>query len=336
MRSRRITQWGIAFLLVWVNVSANSVASPTVVVIVGAPGTEEFGDQFANWADRWQKAAVEAGCEHFEFGRKATDESDRDAIKKFLMDISAPDTTSSEAVWLVFIGHGTHFRETSKWNLRGLDLSASELNEWLSPLMRPTVVINCASSSGPFINKLAAENRVVITATKSGAEHNFARFGDFLSQTISDSAADLDHDESVSLLEAFLSASNQVRQFYARENRLATEHALIDDNGDGVGTPSKFYRGVRPIQKPKADRLGNIADIDGIVTARIGLKPSGGHDHLTVEQKAELDKLERQVESLRAEKSKLSDDDAYYTQLQTLMVRVAKLYRAAANDSENR
>ena len=45
---------------------------------------------------------------------------------------------------------------------------------------RPLAVINCASASAPFINRLAGENRVVITATKSGDEQNFARFGQYI------------------------------------------------------------------------------------------------------------------------------------------------------------
>ena len=44
--------------------------------------------------------------------------------------------------------------------------------------------------------------------------------------------ADLDKDDQVSLLEAFLTASVRTAEFYEETSRLATEHALIDDNGD--------------------------------------------------------------------------------------------------------
>ncbi len=46
--------------------------------------------------------------------------------------------------------------------------------------------------------------------------------------------ADLDKDGQVSLLEAFLIASRRTLEFYKVEGRIATEHALIDDNGDGL------------------------------------------------------------------------------------------------------
>lgn len=325
MRSFRFTIFASTVLAAAMLTSA-SVAAPTVAVIVGAPGTRVFEEQFNTWTDRWKAAVAEAGCQYVEFGRRSAGQNTRDAVKSYLGDLASSENTSTEPVWLVFIGHGTHFRETSNLNLRGPDISATELNEWLGPVKRPIVLINCASSSGPFIKKLAAQDRIIITATKSGAEHNFARFGDYLSRSISDTTADLDHDERVSLLEAFLSASSQVADFYEQENRLSTEHALIDDNGDGLGTPPKFYRGVRPVHAPRADKQGNVASIDGAAAARIGLKPSAGQDQFTDEQRAELEKLEQEIESLRSQKTKLGDD-AYYERLKPLMIKLAKLYR---------
>ena len=151
----------------------------------------------------------------------------------------------------MFIGHGTYDGHAAKFNLRGPDLSAEELAEWLAPMKRPIAVIQCASASAPFINRLAGENRVVITATKSGDEQNFARFGQYMSAAIADPRADLDKDGQVSLLEAYLTACRQVDEFYEQEARLATEHALLDDNGDGLGTPAAWFRGLRATQRAK-------------------------------------------------------------------------------------
>ena len=52
--------------------------------------------------------------------------------------------------------------------------------------------------------------------------------------------------------------------FYETENRLATEHALIDDNGDSKGTPATFFRGIRPIKRAKDN-----AAVDGRLAARL-------------------------------------------------------------------
>jgi hypothetical protein len=75
-------------------------------------------------------------------------------------------------------------------------VSDLELAGWLAPIKRTVVLLDCASASGPFLSRLSAENRVVVTATKSGHELNFARFGQYLAEAIDDPRADLDKDRS--------------------------------------------------------------------------------------------------------------------------------------------
>ena len=43
---------------------------------------------------------------------------------------------SSEPLWLVLIGHGTFDGRLAKFNLRGPDVTAGELNQWLGPIRR--------------------------------------------------------------------------------------------------------------------------------------------------------------------------------------------------------
>jgi len=87
----------------------------------------------------------------------------------------------------VLIGHGTFDGRSARFNLRGNDISAEELKKWLEPIDCPIAIANCSSASGPFLKALAGQNRVVMTATKTGAEINFARFGEFLSEAVGDS-----------------------------------------------------------------------------------------------------------------------------------------------------
>ena len=225
--------------------------------------------------------------------------------------------------WIILIGHGTFYRDVAKFNLRGPDVSAGELKEWVGAIECPVIVVNCASSSGPFINRLSGRGRAVITATKSGTEQNFARFGDYLSQAIGDIAADLDHDDEVSLLEAFLSASGGVERFYDSENRLATEHALIDDNGDGLGTSGKFFRGVRATSAAKKG-----AAVDGRTSLRIGLYRSDEAIELPPEQVERRRQLESQIERLRAQKTDLVEED-YFVLLEELLVEIGRIYEQA-------
>jgi hypothetical protein len=143
----------------------------------------------------------------------------------------------------------TDERPSLTW--RGPDVSEAELAEWLRPVTRPLALINTSSASAPFLAKLAGRNRVVVTSTRSGNEQNYARFGRFLAAAITDAAADLDRDGQVSLLEAYLAASQRTAEFYAGAMRLATEHALLDDNGDGLGTPADWFEGVRATRQAK-------------------------------------------------------------------------------------
>ena len=174
--------------------------------------------------------------------------SDRERLRDVL---KSEASQSGQPLWVVLIGHGTFDGREAKLNLRGQDLTAEELAGWLKPIPRPLVVINCASSSGPFLKSLSGSGRVVITATRSGHEHNFARFGDYISASIADPAADLDKDGQTSLLEAYLAAAHRTEEFYKSDARLATEHALLDDNGDSLGTPADWFEGTRTTRRAK-------------------------------------------------------------------------------------
>src|SRR4029078_12500696 len=86
---------------------------------------------------------------------------------------------------------------------------------------------------------------MVVTATRSSSEVNFTRFGDYFSASVNDPTADLDKDGQTSLLEAFLAASSRTQEFYKQNGRLMTEHAILDDNGDGLGIGADFFKGLR-------------------------------------------------------------------------------------------
>ncbi len=223
----------------------------------------------------------------------------------------------------MLIGHGTFDRELAKFNLRGPDISGAELAKQLDAIHRPLIIVNCSSSSGPFINRLSGDGRVIVTATNSGVEQNYSRFGDHLSAAIADPAADLDHDEQVSLLEAFLSASAGVARFYEQEARLATEHSLLDDNGDKLGTPPTFFRGIRAVQSARGG-----AEPDGQAAHRYILVPGKNQPVLSASQLQRRDQLEAAIEELRAQKSTLAEA-RYYEHLETLMVQLARLYEEA-------
>jgi hypothetical protein len=296
----------------------SNMEGPTVIVVVGAAGDPEYGAQFARSADLWQEACSQAGATFITIGLENISESDdRTTLQNTL---ARESQQGAAALWLVLIGHGTFDGRTAKFNLQGPDVSADDLAEWLEATLRPLVVINTSSSSAPFLNKLSADGRVVITATKSGYEHNVTRFGQYLAEAIAEPQADLDKDGQTSLLESFLAASKRTNEFYFAAGRLVTEHALLDDNGDGLGTRADWFRGVRPVEKAEGG-----ASLDGYRAHQFHLVHSEAEKKMPSQLRTERDRLELEVIKLRDAKESFSEEE-YYTRLEKLLYEIAQIY----------
>ncbi len=317
----------VAIFMIFCGEHAVTAQTQKVILVVGAAGAPEYGTQFDEWAQKW-KATIEAEDDPQTQLKLVAIGSESDSqetdFQKLETAIKSTDETYDE-LWIVLIGHGTDDRKTSKFNLRGPDVSASQLNQWLAPLPCRVVLINCASSSGAFISKLKGQNRIVVTATKSGAQLNFARFGGYLAEAISDPSLDLDKDQQTSLLEAFIGASSRTQEFYLQGTRLATELAMVDDNGDGLGTPADWFQGTRVVKKSKAGQP------DGLASNQVFLVRRGAEAQLSQEQRVTRDALEAKVEMLRSRKSSM-DEDAYYRAIEPILLELARVYESVGSE----
>jgi hypothetical protein len=290
----------------------------TLVLVIGAAGEPDFAEKFSAWGDLWKQAAAQGGLQTRVVGQDTPSaEDDRARLLNILAEeISRP----AGELWLVFIGHGTFDGRSAKFNLRGPNISADDLAAALKSCRRPLTVVQCASASGPFLPALSAPGRVIITATRSGYEDNATRFGGYLARAIASPSADLDKDGQTSLLEAFLLASRQVGQFYKDQGLLLTEHALLDDNGDGLGTPPDWFKGLRAVKTAAEGKT-----VDGVLAHQMILVRGESEQKLSPETRARRDDLERQLSALRVRKPALSEED-YYKQLEAIMVQTARLY----------
>ncbi|MDA7916358.1 hypothetical protein N9B94_03900 [Verrucomicrobia bacterium] len=296
----------------------------SLVVVQGAGGEDEFGKLFSDWVEQWMEVGERGEMDVFVVGRKQggilnEGSTDRDLLITRLEE----ESETGPPLWVVLIGHGTYDRRDAKFNLVGPDVSASELDGWLSRFSRTVVIINAASASGPFLDRLSRKGRIVVTATKSGSELQFARFGGYLAGAIGSSKGDLDKDGQVSLLEAFLLASKLTQEFYSTEGRLSTEHALMDDNADGKGTRSEFFKGVRAVKKPQGG-----ASLDGALAHQIHVVLGEFEQTMSQALRDRRNELERRVFRLRERKPKLKDEE-YYQQLEELMVEIGAIYQEA-------
>ena len=303
-------------------------SAPHMIVVVGASGQQQFEETFSEAAGQIASVAKASGTAPVVIGPSKLASSaniksqnnklvtDKDLLQNAIKNIPQ----DSLAVWIIMIGHGTMQQNVAKFNLRGRDVSAGELKSWCESVKAPMVFVNASSASAPFINALSGKNRVIVTATKTGNEQNYSRFGKYFAEALGSPTSDLDHDDETSVLEAFLKASSDVKQFYASEGRISTEHALIDDNGDNKGTPAKVFKGTRNESGAAKSKL------DGNLAKRMTLSSGQPLVPFTVEQLAQREKIENQLSSL----SDLPLDERLAAS-EALFIELAKLYASTEN-----
>ena len=294
-----------------------------LLIVSGIGGTDAYRELFASRSARLYESAIKAGIDQkniillSELPLPEISQphrtSDKPAILQALQEI-ASQAQVNDQIFVVLIGHGNPRGDGAAFNLPGPDISAAELAAALTVLENQLVVIvNTASASGPFIKALSGKQRIVISATSSGREYHATLFGDYFVSAFADSGADMDKDERVSMLEAFAFARRETRRAFDNEKRLLTEHALLDDNGDGEGSlePGEF-------------------EADGALANRVYLQqpPSlalGASAEL-VEMMQRKQELEQSISDLKRQRENLSRVD-YYARLEGLLVDLALLSR---------
>jgi len=281
------------------------------VIFVGAGGEPEYAQQFEKWTTELKSALAEDyGFDNQKLlvvqNTKAIDVRNTFGQLKSQMD-------ANNVLFVFLIGHGSFDGKESKFNLVGPDIAAAEYNTLLSSLpTKRVIVFNMASASGEFVKSLSAKGRIVITATKSGQETNATRFAGFFIAALRAPDADTDQDGHTSVLETFIYANRLTADFYTRAGRLATEHALLDDNGDGVGR-EKAEDGEGLLAR--ATYLDSLSVDEAAATATTGrlLK--------------ERTRLEGEIEQLIARKAKRPEAE-YEATLERLFIELAKVNRS--------
>lgn len=318
--------WGLSILLLCLAFTEISrgeipIGKPTIVLVVGISGEETYATQFAIQTQLWESMAKSNALVFLSVGTSTnSNDQDLDRLKSIL---EREPTNGVAPLWLVLIGHGTFDGQMARFNLRGPDLTATQLASWLTPFHRPLAIIDTSAASAPFLNALSFTNRVVITATRSGNEQNYARLGQYLAEALARPESDLDQDGQVSLLELFLAASARVKEFYQSENRLATEHPLIDDNGDGKGTPAEWFRGTRVVRASKEGAM-----TDGDLASRFFLRIDPLEEAWSDETREKRDRLELELKNLREQKGRLTETE-YLHKLESILFKLAGLYETS-------
>jgi len=225
----------------------------------------------------------------------------------------AGQVKAEDSFALFLIGHGSFDGSNYKFNVPGPDITAGELREWLGRIAAARqLVVNMTSCSGASMAALAAKNRIVVTATKSGNEKNATVFPRYFIDAFHDNAADTDKDGMVSALEAFRYAQTKVNAYFTTEKLIASEHALFSDNGSLTGV-----RDPGPENK------------QGLLAGEFALLRPPGETAVAAANPAKQkliqhkDELEARIDRLKYEKDSLPEAD-YKQQLSALLLDLAR------------
>jgi hypothetical protein len=166
----------------------------------------------------------------------ATRERIRTAIDELAGRLAPQDT-----FWVFVVGHAHFDGRRTFFNLPGPDLDTDEFGAWFQGVAcREQVFFITTALSGYAIRSLSRKGRVIITATEADQEVNETIYPIMLALTLSEPPAlhalDQDRDGRLTLLDLHLTVSRRVLETYARSGNIPTEHAQLDDNGDGRGT----------------------------------------------------------------------------------------------------
>jgi hypothetical protein len=211
------------------------------LVIEGASGEE----QYAKMHREWLTQLVGVLRDKFKFDpasltvlaeTPASGEQVANAVNvRAVLDKLAKQLKPTDTLFVMLIGHGSGSGGDAKFNLVGPDLTVNEWNAQLKPITARIAFVDATSASSPFLQGLAGPNRIVVTATNTPAQVYHPFFGSAFIEALTSAPADLVKNDRVSLWEAFVYASRLVQQHYERAGQLSVEHAMLDDNGDGVG-----------------------------------------------------------------------------------------------------
>jgi hypothetical protein len=312
----------VAVLAICGTATVAAAQNRTAVIVFGAPGGEGYAATYAKWEDTLVASLRDrlgfAPERITVLSARSTDPSLRSTEANVRRVFAALRSgRGDDVVLIVLIGHGTLDAGIAKFNLVGPDLDAAQWAECIEGLPGRLVFVNAAGASFPFVEQMSQRNRIVITATDSTAQRFDTVFPDLFLKAIDDPATDQDRNGRLSLYEVFAQASAAVRQYYEQRGQLATERALLDDNGDRVG------------------REAGAPGQDGVLARTTYLDADPVNAATDPEVAALLTRqriLEEQAEALKLRKP-LMPPAQWDAQFERLMIELARVSRAIRSRS---
>jgi hypothetical protein len=307
----------VAAVLVILCTPALASAERYALIVAGASGGDQYAQQYQEWTRSLRATLVDRmkmDASKVTVLSDARDERLRSTAANVRQAIGSVRRTmaAGDLLLVVLIGHGTFDGVDAKFNLVGADLESAQWAELLAGLPGQVVVVNTTAGSFPFLDRLKAERRIVIAATDSLAQRFDTVFPQYFVDAFAEEQTDIDKNGRISIWEAFAAATNGVRRFYQTRGQLATERALLDDNGDGIGR--------------EAAATGD----DGSVASRTYLdQPAAGAaptDEVLLQLLQKRGSLEAEIEELRIRRSFIPQAE-YQKEFERIMIELARVAR---------
>ena len=299
-----------------------------LIIVAGVGGTPEHRERFSGWARDLCAAALASPvpARVRVLVERPADTADPDdpcaPAGRSTGDVLAGEIEAAGAaappeagLVLILIGHGTAGQDP-RFQLPGPDLSPERLEEMLQRAgAGPVTIAHLGSASGAFVPVLSGPGRVVLAATRAN-ETNETRFPRHFIAALAGNDGDRNKDGRLSALEVFDFARRGVERDYEQEGLLRTEHPILDDNGDGVGS-----------LEPEA-----AAGSDGVLAGRRvvlvqsaeAVADSSGDTPEIRRLIAERDVLAARVDELRDTREGL-EEETYLAELEDLLLQIAEI-----------
>jgi hypothetical protein len=225
------------------------------LILCGLPGDKEHRKPFAETVEKLRQTLIAkygfAGPEvHVQFGGPIAEgegpvlsgvrgQATREEIESEAAELRKV-LKPQDTLWVIVIGHSYYDGRHSHFNIPGPDIDEQEFGKLFADLpAREQVFLITIPASGFYIKPLSAQGRIVISATEADLEVNETIYPLALAEVLANPPAaadfDADQDGNLTIFDLYIAVARNVVERYISGEFLPTEHALLDDNGDGRG-----------------------------------------------------------------------------------------------------
>lgn len=219
----------------------------------------------------------------------------------------------ADSLTVILLGHGQLYKRRSTFNVQGPDFDSAEFAKWVQPIhCRQRVFLLTMPTSGFWLKPLRAENTVVISATEADLEFTATEMPYALADVLDgqgigvQTLEDIDQDGQLSMLDLYLAVNIEIHNRFSGAEQLQTEHAKLDDNGDGIG---------KELQVPYLPSEDS-EDKPAVRPDRIATKNSDGDLARRIILAAKTASPPSRVDDIQSDPGEATDDEATNGELQ--------------------